>query len=347
MRIHPYWIAIAILALASMAAAQSGSKTLGTVNGQTITEDEVNKAAANDLENLEIKRIQAEANHKRDQHEIIEKTLDGLIEEKLLAAEAAKRKVSAEEVLQTEVDRKVTPPTDGEINRFWEENKSRIPISREEALPQIGPYLMEQKKIGLREVFFAKLKKDYSVKSYLEPLRVDVASVGHPSLGPANAPVTIVEFSDFQCPFCGNLYPALKEIEKNYATKVRLVYRQYPLTSIHPYAQKAAEASLCANEQNRFWEYHDSLFENQKELEVDALKSRAGQLKLDTAAFSACLDSGKQKDAIQKDIVEGTKAGVGGTPTMYMNGRQYRGDLSYSAVAKFIDDELERKTAGK
>ena len=101
---------------------------------------------------------------------------------------------------------------------------------------------------------------------------------GHPSRGPATAPVTIVEFSDFECPFCYGLYPTLKLIERNYPEQVRIVYRQFPLTTIHPRAQKAAEASLCAHDQGRFWEMHDSMFGLQKELEVDALKQRAKEI---------------------------------------------------------------------
>ncbi len=114
--------------------------------------------------------------------------------------------------------------------------------------------------------FIAGLKKDYNVTSYLEPARVTVATAGFPSMGPANASVTIVEFSDFECPYCGGLYPTLKDIEKNYKDKIRIVYRQFPLTNIHPHAQKAAEASLCANDQGQFWQMHDAMFTDQGKL---------------------------------------------------------------------------------
>src|SRR3954464_13355916 len=112
--------------------------------------------------------------------------------------------------------------------------------------------------------------------------RVDVATAGHPSRGAATAPVTIVEFSDFECPFCGRLFPTLKAVENIYLGRVRIVYRQFPLRRSHPQAEKAAEASLCANEQGHFWEMHDSLFGDQEHLTVPALKARAAQLKLDT-----------------------------------------------------------------
>ena len=147
--------------------------------------------------------------------------------------------------------------------------------------------------------------------------------------------MTIVEFSDFQCPFCGNLYPVMKEIETKYKDTVRIVYRQFPLTSIHPFAQKAAEASLCAKDQNKFWEYHDSLFENQQALYIDDLKTRAVNLQLDTAAFNACLDSGKQVEAINKDVLEGNKSGRHGhTGVVYQRPSLPAGHFFRSATRK-------------
>jgi len=178
---------------------------------------------------------------------------------------------------------------------------------------------------------------------FQEPQRTEVATAGYPTRGPATAPVTIVEFSDFECPFCGRLFPTLKAVEKNYPSQVRIVYRQYPLRRIHPMAEKAAEASLCANEQGRFWEMHDSLFGDQEHLMVDALKARAVELKLDTAAFNACLDSGKEVAAIDKDIAEGTNAGVTGTPAMFINGRMVVGARPYADIQAVIEDELARK----
>ena len=175
------------------------------------------------------------------------------------------------------------------------------------------------------------------------PPRTDIATAGFPARGPATAPVTIVEFSDFECPFCGRLFPTLKAVENIYLDRVRIVYRQFPLRRIHPLAEKAAEASLCANEQGRFWEMHDSLFGDQEHLTVDALKARAVALKLDTAAFNACLDSGRQAAAIDKDIAEGMNAGVTGTPAMFINGRMLVGAQPFAAIQAIIEEELQRK----
>jgi protein-disulfide isomerase len=159
------------------------------------------------------------------------------------------------------------------------------------------------------------------VNSHLETWRVDVATSGHPVRGNANAPVTLVEFSDFECPYCGGLFPTLKQIEETYRGKVRIVYRQYPLAS-HPRAQKAAEASLCANEQRRFWDFHDALFANQKDLTVEALKRRANELKLDAKAFEQCLTSGRHAETVRRDIQEGSQLGVTGTPAAHSRCRR-------------------------
>jgi len=336
-----------LLALSTAAAAQSGSKRLGVVNGQAITEDEVSKAAAKDLDNVELKRLQNEANYRREKQDALEKAFNALMEEKVLDAEAAKRKISKEALVQQEVDGNVKAPTTEEIEKFYEENKARIPVSREQAIPQIGPYLMDQRRDAAFAALVTRLKKDYGVTSYLEPLRTEIPTAGFPTLGPASAPITIVEFSDFECPYCGGLFPTLKEIETKYADKIRVVYRQYPLTSLHPHAQKAAEASLCADEQKRFWDFHDSLFGNQQDLTVDSLKRRAVELKLDAPAFNTCLDSGKHAETIKKDIVEGSRAGVSGTPAIFINGRLLSGNQPYTSIAQVIEDELQRKSGAK
>jgi protein-disulfide isomerase len=178
---------------------------------------------------------------------------------------------------------------------------------------------------------------------FLEPQRVEIATAGHPARGPAAAPVTIVEFSDFECPFCGGLFPTLNAIQKNYGDRVRIVYRQFPLRNMHPRAEKAAEAALCAHAQGHFWEMHDSLFAHQEDLGVDALKARAAEMKLNTATFNACLDSGKEATAINADIADGAKAGVTGTPTLFINGRKVVGNQPYPAIQAIIDNELARK----
>jgi predicted DsbA family dithiol-disulfide isomerase len=326
-----------------MAAAQSNADRAAVVNGQTISRQELEKAAEAELKGLEIRRLQNESSLAQDKQQILAKTLDQLVTDKLIAAEAAKQQKTPQQLLEAEVESNVATPSDQEAEAFYEANKERIPIPKAQAIPQVKQYLADRSRTQYRDMLVNRLKKEYGFKSYLEPLRAAVTMSGFPARGPANAPVTIVEFSDFECPYCGGLYPTLKQVEKNYPQQVRIVYRQFPLANIHPHAQKAAEASLCANEQNKFWEFHDSMFTNQSELSVPDLKQRAVDLKLDVPAFNQCLDSGRHNAAIQADIQEGSRFGVTGTPAMFINGRLLSGNQPYAEIRDVIEDELARK----
>ena len=327
------------------ANAQSSGARLAVVNGEVITEEQVQKAAGRELENLELKRFQFEANLRQDKSNLMLNTLEEMLAEKLIAAEAMKRSMTGDQLVRDDVDARVPIPSDEAVEKFWAENQARINMTRDQALPQIRQYLRGQDRERVFFEYIEKLKKDYAVESYFEPARTDVASQGHPALGPAQAPVTIVEFSDFECPFCGTLHPTLKEIEKTYGDKIRVVYRQFPLNNIHPNAQKAAEASLCANDQQKFWQLHDAMFTDQRNLGVSALKEKAVQLQMNAEEFNACLDSGKYADAVRRDIVDGAKAGVSGTPAMFVNGRFLSGAQPYQEIARVIEDELRRAEA--
>jgi predicted DsbA family dithiol-disulfide isomerase/Skp family chaperone for outer membrane proteins len=346
-KVNRWFMTIAMLALATMAAAQSSSTRVAVVNGKDITQEELNKAAAGDLQNLETKRQQNELALARDKAEMLQKALDELVADRLIELEAAKNKVTAEQLLQTEVESNVETPSAAEMDAFYEAYKDRIPVPKAEALPQVKMYMIDQSRNRLRQALIDRLKKQYGFRSYLEPLRTEIATAGFPSKGPASAPVTIVEFSDFECPYCGGLFPTLKQVEKEYGDKLRIVYRQFPLNNIHPYAQKAAEASLCANDQKHFWEFHDSMFGNQRELSIADLKQRAVDMKLDTATFNQCLDSGKHAPAVQKDVQEGARAGITGTPALFINGRLLSGNQPLAEIKLLIDDELQRKQSSK
>jgi protein-disulfide isomerase len=332
-----------MFASAAVAFAQSNPDRVAVVNGQVITRQELEKAASSELKNIDTRRLQQESALAQDKQQILTKALDELIAEKLIEAEAVKEKKTKEQLLEAEIESNVETPSAEQVEAFYNANKERIPIPKEQALPQVKQYMVERSRAQYRDTLITRLKKDFGVKTYLEPLRAQVSTEGFPTQGPANAPVTIVEFSDFECPYCGGLFPTLQQVEKNYAQQVRIVFRQFPLANIHPHAQKAAEASLCANEQKKFWEFHDSMFSNQRELSVADLKQRAVDLKLDTQSFNQCLDSGRYVAAIQTDIQEGSRNGVNGTPALFINGRFLSGNQPYSEIKELIDDELQRK----
>jgi predicted DsbA family dithiol-disulfide isomerase/Skp family chaperone for outer membrane proteins len=327
-----------------MACAQSSpsNKGVAIVNGETITDEQVQKEAAAELARIEQKREQFLATNEREKKKAVEDALTEIVTGKALAAEAKKRSLTIDELVRVEVQDKLTVPSEEAVRKFYEDNKARIKGTFIETALDIRNYLMEEGQDRALAGYLAKLRRDYGFRSMIEPARTTVVTQGHPSKGPANAPVTIVEFSDFECPFCNGIIPTLKAIEENYKDKIRVVYRQFPLNNIHPRAQKAAEASLCANEQGKFWEFHDALFADQQRLTVDDLKAKAAVLSMNGAAFAACLDSGKHAAAVRDSIVEGSKAGVDGTPALFINGRFLAGNQPYAEIEKIIDDELAR-----
>lgn len=340
-----------LLAAASLAAAQSTSKTLATVEGQVITEQQVLQAAAADLTRLDANKPQPQAAYNRARLEILWKALDSIIEDKLITLEAAKNNMTKARLIEIEIDLNIQTPSPQEVDQFYEANKAQItaqiPGPKAQALPQVRQYMIDDSRRRYRNMYIANLRRNYRIATTLDPLRTEIATAGYPSKGPANAPVTIVEFADFECPVCGGFHPTLKQIERTYPDKVRFVYRQFPIASIHPNAQKAAEASLCANDQQRFWEFHDSLFGNQTALGVPALKQRAVTLRMNAATFNTCLDSGKHAETVRKDQEEARKLGVTGTPTTFINGRRYSGNQPFSVIRDVIEDELKRNAAGK
>jgi protein-disulfide isomerase len=163
-----------------------------------------------------------------------------------------------------------------------------------------------------------------------------------PSLGRSSAPVTLIEFSDFQCPFCQRVAPTLKKLRETYGDKVRIVWKDFPLTQIHPQAFKAGEAAHCAGDQGKYWEYHDRLFANQQQLQPDELKKHAADLGLDAMAFNACLDSSKYGERVRDGVAQGQRLGVNSTPTIYINGRVLSGAQPYETFVSVIDEELSR-----
>jgi len=239
-----------------------------------------------------------------------------------------------------EIDDKIQEPTDEEVSAFYEARRPSGTL--EDLTPQIRSLLRDEARNARISEYLGQLEDEYSIDRFLEPLRIPVESEGFPSKGPENAPVTIVEFSDFQCPYCRALKPTLDQVEQTYGDQVRFVFRQFPLTSIHPQAYAAAQASLCARDQDQFWPMHDAMFANQRALAPDDLKATARELGMDGDAFDACLDSGQYSEEVAEDLRAGQAAGVGGTPKIFINGRALSGAKPFDEVARIIDDELER-----
>ena len=339
-------LGVCALALILIPAAQAqSSKPLAIINGKTLTEADVKEAAASELEALETQRLQAEANSRKEEQGIIENALNEMITDRLLEAETEKRGISMDEMLASEVTAKKVAPAEAEVQNLYNANRSRLGnVSLEDGMQQVRNFLDERSYQTALGEFVERLKESYGVELLLEPYRVELEVAGHPALGLGEAPVKIVEFSDFECPFCRRALPALEQIKEHYGDQIQIVFRQFPLNNIHPRAQKAAEASLCAHEQGQFWTLHDLLFQEPVELEVASLKAKADSLGLNAEAFNACLDSGKNADRVRSDIRDGVIAGVTGTPAVFINGRMVSGAQPFETYATIIDDELERSS---
>lgn len=269
--------------------------------------------------------------------------LERLLAVRVLEGEATRRGVSPAELERVEVEAKVAVPAAEAVDAALEAapTKAGAPPSPREA---VEARLLQQARAQRRAAFVAELKTKAKVEILLEPPRVAVTADDDPSLGPVDASVTLIAFSDFQCPYCARVEPTLAQLRQRYPKDLRVVFRDFPLP-MHEEAAKAAEAGGCADEQGQFWPMHERLFANPKALSVDDLKRHAAELGLNQEAFASCLDSGRRAAEVQEDIQAGVAAGVTGTPAFFVNGRFLNGAQPLSAFVEAIEDELQRARA--
>jgi protein-disulfide isomerase len=271
--------------------------------------------------------------------------LEAIIADMVLAEAAKAKGMNAEAYEVAEVGKRLKTVTEADVVAFYQANINQMQGRSLEVMgPAINRYLTEQQRASARESLIADLRKaGPPVRILFDAPRREVSiAATDPALGRASAPVTLIEFSDFQCPFCQRVAPTLKRVRETYGDKVRIVWKDFPLTQIHPQAFKAGEAAHCAGDQGKYWEYHDRLFANQQALQPEELKKHATDLGLDGAAFATCLDSSKYGERVRDGVAEGTRLGVNSTPTIYVNGRQLSGAQPYETFVAVIDEELAR-----
>jgi len=272
--------------------------------------------------------------------------LDEIFVDMVFTDAAKARGLSKEAYVESEIGKRVKPVTDAEVTAFYQANLAQMQgRSLEVMAPAITRYLTEQQEGEARLALLNDLRKTGpAVRVLMEMPRFEVAFTdADPSLGSAKAPVTLIEFSDFQCPYCRQVAPTLKRLRATYGDKVRIVWKDFPLTQIHPLAFKAGEAGHCAAEQGKFWEFHDQVFGNQQALMPDDLKRYAAGLSLDAERFSGCLDMSKHAEVVRDGVAQGTRLGINSTPTVFVNGRRVEGAQSYEVFAALIDEELSKK----
>jgi protein-disulfide isomerase len=320
------------------AKAQGPNDVVATVGNISVTLAEVDQKA-----------MQQPANQFGDSklvlalYEARRNAIDDIAGEKLIDMEAKSRGATTADVIDKEITSKIQAVTEADVVAWYNANPSRVQGAPLEQLKTpIRNLLTQQRSAVAYESFVEQLKLKTPVRIALEPPRQKIDTAGSPAQGPANAPVELVEFSDFQCPFCYRAHPTVKQVLNTYGSKVRFVYRNYPLPN-HPNARPAAEAAQCANEQGQFWPYHDRLFADQSKLGDDDLKASAAALGMDAAKFDACFDSHKYKARVDADLKAGNEAGVNGTPAFFINGRLLSGAQPYDEFKRVIDEELARR----
>jgi len=273
------------------------------------------------------------------------RALQTVLSQKLVEAEAKKKGVSVDELIKSEADAKAADPTDDQVTAYYQAHQSQINQPFDDAKAKVREGLKAQAVLKARQVYVEGLMQqalnDGQLLVLLTPPRIEITADPGRVRGSPKAPITIVEFSDFSCPFCRKAEANVAQVLAKYPGKVKLGYRDFPLRQVHPQAQLAAEASRCAGAQGKYWEYHDLLFANPPEKQDrDSLLDDARSLKLDDQKFDSCLNSGQFKPQIEQDIQLGTRSGVVGTPGFFINGIFLDGAQPVEAFARIIDTEL-------
>jgi len=319
------------------AKQEQGEVVLARVGDEMITKEELERPLAFAIHKLE-----------EDIYRLKKQRLDQMISERLLEKEANQRGISVEELVNNSILADGVDAGEEEVDRYYQENRARLAEwkgSQEELRQRIKTYLQQQKSYQKVQDYTASMNAKYGVTVYLKEPESPVAQVkteGSAVLGPADAPVTIVEFSDYQCPACRGAHEVVRRLRSTYAGQIRWIFKDFPLKK-HTDAQVAAEAARCAGEQEKFWEYQDVLYASkEQDLPLDRLEQYAGQIGLATDAFKQCLGSRKYKDEVEREVREATQVGVDRTPTFLINGKMVTGGLAFERFKELIDQELAR-----
>lgn len=325
-----------LLLSAAVACAQApvnaDDPAVAKVGDEVITASELETLAASSLVSL-----------RQQIYDTQVKKLEGEIYMRLVRKAAAAQEMTEGEYLRSRIDEMVAEPDEGEIVKLMSQYRSQLAEDDVQARAQIVQALKQREKQqrsqDLRQVLFAEA----GVEILLEPPRVEVAIAdGTPFRGPADAPIVLIEYTDFQCPYCTRVQPTLDALMKRYDGQVRHVFKHLPLP-MHKEAQLAGAASLCAQDQGKFWEYHDWLFANQRTLSRDSMVAQSGELGMDSEVFATCLDQGKYNATVRTDMAEANSFGITGTPGFLINGRVLTGAQPIENFEAIIDSELTRR----
>jgi protein-disulfide isomerase len=347
MSIRTAVIAVALAAAACQAPRPPGQQQqqqdpnapVARIGGQTITARELDESVKKEL-------AQLDQQYQEQRYQLRKQGLENMLRRRAFETKAKALNLSAEDLVNKEIADKIPTPSDEEIRALYERAKAggqQLPPF-DQVKPDIARFIKSQKGQGALVEYYEGLKKEQNIEMLLPPYeapKVAVEATG-PSKGPSSAPITIVEFSDFECPYCVKAEPTVKALLAKYPDKIRLVYRDFPLP-MHARAPKAAEAAHCAGDQGKYWEMHEKLFANAQKLEVADLKAHAREIQgIDGAKFDRCLDSSEKAQLVEKNKKAGEEAGVNGTPAFFINGRLISGAQPLEAFTAIVDQELKK-----
>lgn len=314
-------------------AASNGDKSAA---GTTLVEIDGVKLT---LADLEAKRPGALFQARNTYYEAERKAVEEFISDYLLERQAQKENVTVPELLQRHVNGMLPKdPPEEALQVYYEGVDTKEPYAAVRV--KILDAIRERRLAKAKADYLQSLRKEATIAVRLSPPRAPVALKNLPVRGPADAPVTLVEYADYECPACQQIQPALDKLEAEYKGRLAFVYKDAPLP-MHPHAQKAAEAARCAGAQGKYWEYHDLLFAS-KQLEVPQLKADARAVKLNGEAFDKCLDSGAEAEAVRGQLAEAISLGIPGTPGLFINGRflNPNSNINYEVLRKMVEEEL-------
>ncbi len=329
-------VVLSVLALVLLPIAGAAEPPVAQVGNRAISRADLEKHVKSELMEIEQSR-----------YETLREGLEEMIAEELFKQEAQARGVTPDALLKQEVEDKAAKPTDEQAQKLYDANKDKLGnASFESVKSRIIDHLKQGFAEERREAFVTELKKKYKTTVSLQPPVVQVDTGGRAARGGGpNAPVTLIAFSDYECPFCKRAEETVQQVLKTYGDKVRLVHRDFPL-AFHAHARPAAEAARCAEAQGKFWEYHGKLFAS-PDLTPEKLQALATEVGLDRAKFDECVAKQQFKAAVDKDVADGTDAGVTGTPAFFVNGRMLSGAQPFEKFKELIDEELARAQSAK
>jgi protein-disulfide isomerase len=316
---------VSLFCYGSALVAQSEPEVIAVVGGSNITRGDLERAEGGKLLQARYQSYLAE-----------QKALEQMIDNRVLEMEAAAQKLTVADLIAREVASKIQNPTDEQLRLYYDDLNIKEPF--EQVRDKMLEHVRQSRTNKQRAAYVEQLRTKYTILITLAPPRVDVAVGDAPRLGPADAALKVVEFADYECPYCAKVNPHVRKLHEEFGNQINVYFKDLPLP-MHSHAQKAAEAARCARQQNKFWEYHDMLF-SERRLDPDDLKKYARSLNLDTAKFDECLDSGAQADAVKKDLGEGQQLGIAGTPAFFINGRFVSGAVDYSTLRDIVRQQL-------